>query len=141
MKKIIIVLFITMGFSSYNVGDSISDNHLNQEFELCYSIPGTSDNIITLNDYNGNINGGDYHVLVIDMSATWCGPCQRFKPIMQEVANEGHSVQFIDIDSQEDLARQYNVRSVPTVVIEQNGSEVNRLIGASTKEVILENLS
>ena len=74
-------------------------------------------------------------------TATWCGPCQRFKPIMQEVANEGHSVQFIDIDSQEDLARQYNVRSVPTVIIEQNGSEVNRLIGASTKEVILENLS
>ena len=74
-------------------------------------------------------------------TATWCGPCQRFKPIMQEVANEGHSVQFIDIDQQGDLARQYNVRSVPTVVIEQNGSEVNRLIGATTKRVILENLS
>ena len=60
---------------------------------------------------------------------------------MQEVANEGHSVQFIDIDSQENLARQYNVRSVPTVVVEQNGSEVNRLIGVSTKQTILENLS
>ena len=34
-------------------------------------------------------------------TATWCGPCQRFKPIMQEVANEGHSVSFIDIDSQD----------------------------------------
>ena len=74
-------------------------------------------------------------------SATWCGPCQTFKPIMNEIANEGHSVQFIDIDQQGDLARQYNVRSVPTVVIEQNGSEVNRLIGATTKRVILENLS
>ena len=74
-------------------------------------------------------------------SATWCGPCQTFKPIMNEIANEGHSVQFIDIDQQGGLARQYNVRSVPTVVIEQNGSEVNRLIGATTKRVILENLS
>ena len=52
-------------------------------------------------------------------SATWCGPCQTFKPIMNEISNEGHSVQFIDIDQQEDLARQYNVRSVPTIVIEQ----------------------
>tara|TARA_B100000482_G_scaffold188210_1_gene167801 strand:+ start:782 stop:1027 length:246 start_codon:yes stop_codon:yes gene_type:complete len=74
-------------------------------------------------------------------TATWCGPCQRFKPIMTEIANEGHSVQFIDIDSQGALARQYNVRSVPTVIIEQNGSEVNRLIGATSKQVILENLS
>ena len=74
-------------------------------------------------------------------TATWCGPCQKFKPIMTEIANEGHSVQFIDIDSQEDLARQHNVRSVPTVVIEENGSEVNRLIGATSKQVILENLS
>ena len=74
-------------------------------------------------------------------TAGWCGPCQRFKPIIQEVANEGHSVQFIDIDLERDVAQQYNVRSVPTVVIEQNGSEVNRLIGATTKQVVLENLS
>jgi len=74
-------------------------------------------------------------------TATWCGPCQRFKPIMQEIANEGYSVQFIDIDSQRDTAEQYNVRSVPTVVIEENGSEVNRLIGATSKQTILENLA
>ena len=74
-------------------------------------------------------------------SATWCGPCQTFKPIMNEISNEGHSVQIIDIDQQEDLARQYNVRSVPTIVIEQGGTEVNRLIGATSKQVVLENLS
>lgn len=60
---------------------------------------------------------------------------------MNEIAREGHSVQFIDIDQQEDLARQYNVRSVPTIVIEQGGTEVNRLIGATSKQVVLENLS
>ena len=76
-------------------------------------------------------------------TATWCGPCQRFKPIMQEVANEGNHVQFIDIDTDQGrmFADQYNVRSVPTVVIEENGSEVNRLIGATSKQVLLENLS
>ncbi len=74
-------------------------------------------------------------------SAAWCGPCQTFKPIMNEVAGEGHSVQFIDIDSQEPLARQYNVRSVPTVVVEENGTEVNRFIGTKSKQAVLDLLS
>ena len=60
---------------------------------------------------------------------------------MNEIAREGHSVQFIDIDQQGNLAQQYNVRSVPTIVFEQNGTEVNRLIGATSKQVVLENLS
>ena len=51
-------------------------------------------------------------------SAAWCGPCKTFKPIMNEVAGEGYSVQFIDIDQSSALAEQYNVRSVPTTVIE-----------------------
>jgi len=74
-------------------------------------------------------------------TATWCGPCKKFKPIMNEIASEGHSVQFIDIDSQGALAQQYNVRSVPTVIIESDGSEVDRLIGATSKEMVLERLS
>ena len=74
-------------------------------------------------------------------SATWCGPCQTFKPIMNEIANEGHSVQFIDIDQQGDLAQQYNVRSVPTTVIEENGVEIDRFVGGLPKQSVIQKLN
>ena len=74
-------------------------------------------------------------------SATWCGPCQTFKPIMNEIKSEGYYVEFIDIDNLSDLAQQYNVRSVPTVVIEKNGVEVDRVVGMQTKRVMLERMS
>ncbi len=52
-------------------------------------------------------------------SATWCGPCKAFKPIMNEIANEGYSVEFIDVDQSQELAAKYGVRSVPTTIIEE----------------------
>ena len=73
-------------------------------------------------------------------SAKWCGPCRNFKPVMEEVASEGHSVQFIDIDESHSLQEEYKVTSVPTIVIEENGVVVNRFIGALTKQQLLEKL-
>jgi thioredoxin 1 len=70
-------------------------------------------------------------------SATWCGPCKTFKPVMNEVVDEGHSVQFIDIDQQQDLAAKHNVRSVPTTIIEENGMEVDRIIGSVSKQQVM----
>ena len=74
-------------------------------------------------------------------SATWGGPCKVFKPVMNEIAGEGYHVEFIDIDSLSDLAEKYNIRSVPTVVIEQGGKEINRFVGALPKQQIIERLS
>ena len=73
-------------------------------------------------------------------TAVWCGPCKTFKPVMNEVVDEGHSVQFIDIDQQQDLAARYNVRSVPTTIIEKNGIEVDRFIGSVSKQQVLSKL-
>ena len=73
-------------------------------------------------------------------SATWCGPCKTFKPIMNEIVGEGHSVQFIDIDQSQDLAAKYGVRSVPTTVIEENGIEVDRIVGSVSKQQVLSKL-
>ena len=74
-------------------------------------------------------------------TAKWCGPCQSFKPVMNEIANEGYSVQFIDIDQSRNMAIQYSVMSVPTVIIEENGSEVDRFVGSMPKQMVLERLS
>ena len=73
-------------------------------------------------------------------SATWCGPCKAFKPIMNEVASEGYSIEFIDVDQEQNKATKYGVRSVPTVVIEENGIEVDRFVGSIPKQMILEKL-
>ena len=73
-------------------------------------------------------------------SAAWCGPCKTFKPVMNEVSGDGYSVQFIDIDQSQDLATKYSVRSVPTVVIEENGVEVDRIIAAVSKEQVISKL-
>jgi len=70
-------------------------------------------------------------------SATWCGPCKAFKPVMNEIKNEGHYVEFIDTDNMSDLASKYNIRSVPTVVIEEGGVEVDRFVGVIPKQQVL----
>ena len=73
-------------------------------------------------------------------SATWCGPCKSFKPVINEIASEGYSVQFIDIDQSPNMATQFSVMSVPTVIIEENGIEVDRFVGSIPKQQVLARL-
>ena len=74
-------------------------------------------------------------------SAKWCGPCRTFRPIMEEVAGEESIiVEFIDVDNEQNKAVKYNVRSVPTTVIEENGVEVDRIVGSVSKETVLNKL-
>tara|TARA_B100000287_G_C20305147_1_gene651527 strand:- start:227 stop:472 length:246 start_codon:yes stop_codon:yes gene_type:complete len=70
-------------------------------------------------------------------SAEWCGPCKNFKPIIKEIANEGYSVEFIDLDTNPAAASEYGVRGVPTTIILEDDVPVNRFVGAVPKDVIL----
>ena len=72
---------------------------------------------------------------VLYFSAPWCGPCRAFKPLMESLQIE-MSITFIDVDSSPQTAQQYNVRSVPTTIVLENGVEKRRLIGAKSKDEI-----
>ena len=74
-------------------------------------------------------------------SATWCGPCKQFKPIMEELSNEGYNVEFIDGDENKQVAIAANIRSIPTTLIMDGDEEINRIVGVRTKEEMIKELS
>ena len=69
-------------------------------------------------------------------SATWCGPCKMFGPILQQLSAEGIPVEKIDVGAQQDAVQQYNIHSVPTVILVENGVEKARFTGVKSKEEI-----
>ena len=68
-------------------------------------------------------------------TATWCQPCKSLSPIMDELRSQNPTVgyQKIDIDSNSDIAQQYGVRAVPTIVFERNGSVIQTVVGVQQK--------
>jgi thioredoxin-like negative regulator of GroEL len=72
---------------------------------------------------------------VLYFSSPWCGPCRSFKPLMESLQSE-MSITFIDVDASPQSAQTWNVRSVPTTIVVQNGIEKGRLIGARSKDEI-----
>lgn len=74
-------------------------------------------------------------VTVKKFSAVWCGPCRALAPVINEIKGNFSNVKFeeYDVDEAYDEATKYGVRSVPTVVIERNGVELQRFTGVSSK--------
>jgi thioredoxin 1 len=80
---------------------------------------------------------------VIKFSGTWCGPCKVLAPIFNQVKSEVREViyQDIDVDAESALAIKYNVRGVPTIIIEKDGQEVKRIVGMSTKDNLISTIN
>lgn len=79
-------------------------------------------------------------LLVVDFYATWCGPCKKLSPTLDEVSEEfaGQvNIVKVDVDESEDLALNYGIRSVPTVLFLKNGQQVDKFVGALPKSEIV----
>jgi thioredoxin-like negative regulator of GroEL len=74
---------------------------------------------------------------ILYFSATWCGPCKNFKPIMESISNS-IPVQFIDVDQNPILSAQYSIRSIPTLVFLKDGQEINKRPGVLSESQVKE---
>lgn len=79
--------------------------------------------------------------VLVDYWASWCEPCKAMAPILELVNEEVIPVAKVDVDEQMNLAKGEGIRSIPTLVLYENGVEVQRVIGARSKNGLLEELS
>lgn len=91
--------------------------------------------IITAANFEKEVLQSEKPVLV-DFWATWCGPCKRQAPIVEELAEEGYAVGKVDVDGEPALARQFDIMSIPTLLVFRGGKEVKRLVGLTPKNVL-----
>lgn len=67
-------------------------------------------------------------------TATWAGPCQKILPILRSLAEQGAPIRFVDVDREPELAKRHQITSIPAVIIEEDGREVERLVGVASRQ-------
>lgn len=77
--------------------------------------------------------------VIIDFYADWCGPCRMLSPILEEISNENEDITIykINVEENQDLATQYMITSIPTILLMNYGKTIETLIGLRSKEDIL----
>lgn len=71
--------------------------------------------------------------VLLDFTATWCGPCQKMSPLISRLKREGYPIKKVDVDQEPDLAKRFNVSSIPAFVLVVDGREVARSVGSTTE--------
>jgi len=108
------------------------------------SLPKVADHvsILTLTDKNFQQQTKN-KVVLVDFWAEWCAPCKMMAPVLNEVAGDltGSShVGKLNIEQYKSMAQQFNVRSIPTLILFKNGKEVKRFVGIKQKDFLLKEI-
>jgi len=103
-----------------------------------------ADGIVTLttSTFDETVASSEVPILV-DFWAEWCGPCKMIAPILGEIATEqpGITIAKLNVDDNPDIARRFNVMSIPTLLVFNQGEVQKRLVGAKGKGQLLQELS
>lgn len=98
---------------------------------------------LTITDQNVNEILSSDKLVVIDFWASWCGPCQRLAPIVDELAAEYEGKAIIgkyNVDEGEDLVAEHGIRNIPVLLFIKDGKPVHKMVGAATKAQVQENI-
>lgn len=96
--------------------------------------------IISSGDFQKKVLEADKPVLV-DFFATWCGPCKRLAPTIDEISKEVEDKAYVykvDIDQSQDVAAKYRVSSVPTLILFKDGQPAKKAVGAQPKQALMQ---